>query len=161
MYERDMIALSKSGARFLVIGAVAMAIHGYPHVTFDLDIIPDLDSDNLDLIIKTLKTLGYSPKVPVDPAEIKNADKREYWFREKNMKVFSFVDLKNPLNMIDLMIYSPINFGAAYKRRRKIYIKGAEIPVASVKDMLALKKAASRDKDMEDIAALEEMLKKK
>ena len=77
------------------------------------------------------------------------------------MTVFSFVDLKNPINVIDLMIYSPISFEDCFGKRTKVYIKGVEIPVASIEDLLVLKRAASRVKDANDILILEKILKER
>jgi len=45
MFERELIDLSKSGARYLVVGAVALGLHGYPHATFDLDFLPDFEEE--------------------------------------------------------------------------------------------------------------------
>lgn len=46
MYEEVLTELSKSGARYLVIGGVALGLSGYPRTTFDLDILPDLSGRN-------------------------------------------------------------------------------------------------------------------
>lgn len=60
--------------------------------------------------------MGYIPKVPVDPIELEDEKKREFWYKKKNMKVFSFIHPKNPIKTIDLLSYSPINFEECFKR---------------------------------------------
>ncbi len=76
MYEEEMVALSKSGAKYVVVGAIALILRGYMRATADLDIIPDLHSENLDKIIKILTDLGYKPRLPVDINDIKDPKKR-------------------------------------------------------------------------------------
>lgn len=159
MYEEVLTELSKSGARYLVIGGVALGLSGYPRATFDLDILPDLSEENLDRIIRVMESLGYKPRVPVNAEELKNSKKREIWYKEKNMKVFSFFDPKNPMNIVDLMIYHPINFEDCFKRRQSVRIDDVEIYIASIDDLIKLKKGVMRDKDKEDIRVLEETRK--
>ncbi len=160
MYEKELIGLSDSGARYLVIGGIALGFHRYIRGTLDLDLLPDLDDKNLDKIIKTLTLLGYKPRVPVDPNELKDAKKRELWYKEKNMKVFTFVDNKNQINAIDLMIYTHLNFDECFKRKKIINLENREIYVASAKDLLELKKVSARDKDLYDIKVLEKIVER-
>jgi len=157
MYEDILKELSRSGARYLVIGGVALGLSGYPRATFDLDILPDLSEDNLDKIIKVMDKLGYKPRVPVNAEDLKDPRKRYEWYKGKNMRVFSFFDIKNPINMVDLMIYHPINFEDCFARRQSVRIDDFEVYVASIDDLIKLKKDAMRDKDKEDIRVLEEM----
>ena len=159
MYETELIELAAAGVRFLVIGGVAVGMYGYPSATFDLDILPDLSSDNLDRLVTALGKLGYQPMAPVDPAELKDPDKRREWYENKNMKVFSFVKADTPRDVVDVMIYHPLDFENCFERRRTITIRGHDIGVAAAEDLLELKRAAGRDKDRVHIAALERILK--
>ncbi|ODS36022.1 hypothetical protein BEH94_01805 [Candidatus Altiarchaeales archaeon WOR_SM1_SCG] len=161
MYEKELIALSTSGARYIIIGGIALGLSGYPRATFDLDILPELSTENLDKIIKTLQKLGYKPRIPINPEEIKDAEKRELWFKEKNMRVFSFFNPKEPINAIDLMIYYPLNFEECFKRKQIVKLKEHEIYISSIEDLLELKKISMRAVDLGDIEVLEKMLKKK
>ena len=109
MFEKELVELSTIGARFLVIGAVALGLQGYPRATFDLDIWPDLGPENLDKILRTLKGLGYTPRVPVNPDELKDPQKREEWYQEKHMRVFAFVNAERQEDTVDIMIYHPFS----------------------------------------------------
>ena len=159
MYETELTELASAGVRFLVIGGVAVGMHGYPCATFDLDILPDLSAANMDRLVATLTRLGYKPMVPVDPAELKDPSKRKLWHDEKNMKVFSFVKTDEPKDVVDVMIYHPIDFEKCFDRRQTVSIQGQEVCVASAEDLLELKRAAGRNKDQIHIAALERILK--
>jgi len=157
-YEGILVELSKQNARYLVVGAVAMNAHGYFRSTYDLDIMPDLSEKNLDKFLNVLKQKKYKPRVPVNPEELKDSKKREEWYNEKNMGVFSFWR-DNDTSEIDLLIYHPIDFEKAYERKSIVHLQGINIPVASVKDLIEMKKISGRDKDLLDIKTLETMLK--
>ena len=54
IYERIFEALNRKEVRYLVVGGVAMVLYGYGRLTVDLDLLVDLDSDNLDKLVKAL-----------------------------------------------------------------------------------------------------------
>ncbi len=159
MYEKELVGLSDAGARYLVIGGIAIGFHGFVRATFDLDILPDLESENLDKIIGVLSSLNYVPRVSVPVEELKDPQKRDFWHHEKNMKVFTFIQPNDLKNEVDLMIYHPLQFEDCFERRKSIYVRGKQIPLASVQDLLSLKKIAGRPKDLRDITILERMVK--
>jgi predicted nucleotidyltransferase len=157
MYERELTELSKSGARYLVIGAIAMGFQNYIRATSDLDLMIDTDEKNIRKISNVLKKIGYVPRVPVNPEELEDPKKREMWYKEKNMKAFSFMNTKDPFRTVDILIYSPLNFDECFERKDIIEIYKTGIPVASIEDLLKLKKIAGREKDKEDIKILEKL----
>ncbi len=161
MYEQELNAFSKAKTRYLVIGAIALGLHGYPRATMDLDIFPELKPANLEKIIQICKRLHYVPRVPVDPQRLKDPKAREEWATKKNMKVFTYIQSQNPLNTIDIMIYPPVNFDDCYKRKVTIALGKTTIHVASIEDLLKMKNIADRDKDQGDIAILKRMLAEK
>lgn len=161
MYEKELIGLAESGARYLVIGGIAVVFHGFPRFTNDLDIMPDLSPDNLEKIISTLTSLGYRPRVPADPQDLKDPVKREMWYQEKNMRVFSFIHPQQPAISVDLMIYHPIDFEELYRRRHTVTVGGRPIEVISLEDLICLKKSVLRDKDVVDIKYLERILERR
>lgn len=158
MYEKELIAFSKAGARYLVIGGIALAFHDFPRSTFDLDIMPDLNSENLGIISETCLSMGYSPRIRVPIEDLKNPMKREYWIKEKNMRAFTFINLKESMNSIDLMIYYPLDFEECFKRRVSVNMSGVEVYVAGIEDLAALKRISTRPQDIIDTAALESIL---
>lgn len=160
MYEIELKGLCKAKAKFVVIVAIALSLQGYPRGTFDLDILPELSRPNLKKIIQTLTSLNYVPRVPVDRNQLLDPQKRDYWYKKKNMRVFTFVNRSDPVNEIDIMIYQPIPFKKCYQRAKKIKIDSRTIFVASLKDLLILKKRANRPKDKNDIAIIKMLLKR-
>jgi hypothetical protein len=55
--------LNAAEVRYLVVGGLAVAAHGYGRVTFDIDLVVQLKSENVRRAMKALQTLGYRPLV--------------------------------------------------------------------------------------------------
>ena len=160
MYYQDIFnALSINKVRYLVVGAVAMNLHGVPRMTADLDIMLDLSPANLKKFIKALSDLGYRPRVPVSLNDMADPAIRERWATEKNMTVLSLYKPEVPYQELDVFIANPVDFGDAYKRKIDCRINGLKIPVASVEDLILMKEAAGRKQDKSDIGALKKLKK--
>lgn len=161
MYEDVLVKLSENGVRFLVVGAVALGLSGYPRATLDLDILPELTEENLEKLISVLKDMGYKPMLPIEWYDLKDPQKRKIWNHEKNMVAFSVIHLQKPQNVVDLVIYYPVNFDfdSCYKRSQTVKIKNADIHLACLEDLLELKKHAGREKDLADIPIIEQMIR--
>jgi len=157
-YERLFSALNKNKVKYAVVGGVAVNLYGIERATHDLDLLLAMDERNLLKVISVFKDLGYSPKVPVDPADFANKQIREKWVKQKNMIVFSYIDLKNPYVLIDIVISSPLKFENIAKNITILtaYDNKIKVPVISINDLIRMKKQAKRFQDISDI----EMLKK-
>ena len=154
-YEEIFRILNKTRVRYLVVGGVAIVLHGIVRLTVDLDIMIELENKNIQLFLDAMKSVGYKPKVPVLPEEFADPAKRELWKKEKNMIVFSFFNPKKPFEELDVFIHNPIDFSAAYVGRKVYEVSGASIPVVSLDDLKKLKKISGRKQDEADIVALE------
>lgn len=134
-----------------------MVLHGIVRLTVDLDLMLSLKENNLRKFINIMKELGYRPNLPLDEKQLMDGGKRQDWVNNKNMKVFSFINLKNPLGLIDIMIDEPIEFEKI--KKQSIYVKSGNtiIPIASVKDLIELKRISAREQDIFDIEALKEI----
>jgi predicted nucleotidyltransferase len=154
-YEEVVRQFTKYKVKYLLVGGLAVNLHGVPRFTADMDILVDLaDRKNSISLFRALKEIGYLPKVPVTAEQFSRAINRRNWMEHKNMVVFSFVNLKNPLYIIDVFIHNPINFRQAYKRRMVENGDDGEINVISCADLIKLKKLAGRAQDIADIESL-------
>ncbi len=158
-YEDIFRKLQEKGVRYLLIGGVAVNLLGIERSTGDVDISVAMDNANVLKLVEAAKELGFVPKVPVDPADLADPNKRSEWQTEKNMKVFSFQHPDNPYVLIDVMINNPLDFEKMYARREEIDSRGIKLPVASVDDIIELKKIAGRQQDLSDIEALKKFVK--
>jgi len=148
-------SLNKAEVRYLVVGGLAVMAHGYLRMTRDLDLFLSLEEENTAKAVQVLETLGYQPNVPVAFADFLDESVRKRWVREKNMQVFPLVSEKFPFCPIDLFVDPPMDFTKAFERR-KDYGLGTDttLPVVGLKDLLALKRAAGRPRDLLDIEEL-------
>lgn len=150
-------ALSKSGARYLVVVGVAVVLHGHPRFTADLDLVIALEESNIRLAMKALQNLGYRPRAPVGADDFADKSIREGWVRDKHLTVFSLWSGQLPATEIDIFVREPFAFDEAYARALNVDFPFARVSVASLDDLIALKRTAGRPKDLEDIAALEKL----
>lgn len=88
-YEELFRDFDKAGVRYLVVGGVAVNLHGFVRMTADLDLIVALDPENLRAFLALMKSKGYKPKVPVPIEDFADPNKRKNWIIDKEMKVFS------------------------------------------------------------------------
>ncbi len=145
------------GIRYLVVGGVAMNLLGIPRVTYDIDILIDMQDDNISALMRLTKEWGFKPKVPVNVMDFADKAKRDEWIATKNMKAFNLVNAKWALSEIDVIIDAPVDYSEARKRAKKITVQGVPIPVISIDDLIKMKRAAGRELDKADIQYLRQV----
>jgi hypothetical protein len=142
---RDLLqALLEAGARFLVVGAHAMAVHGVPRATGDLDIWIAVDADNADRVAKALARFG----APLAAVGVSRAD----FLREDQV-----VQIGLPPRRIDLLTsISGIRFEDAWLGRVTHQVAGMAVPFLGRASLVTNKRASGRAKDLADLEALGE-----
>ena len=144
--------------RYLVVGGVAVVLHGHLRTTLDLDLVLHLDPDNLERALGVFSDLGFQPRAPVPLRAFANPETREAWAREKNMTVFSLWHPEHQGFAVDLFLQEPFDFDAAYQRALVVPIRGIEATVLSLPDLIEMKRAVGRPEDLTDIQALRDLL---
>jgi hypothetical protein len=148
-------ALNGSGARYLVAGGLAVVAHGYVRLTADIDIVLDPDPGALRRAIDALSSLGYRPRAPVEFAEFAEPEKRRQWARDKGLTVFSVFSPRHRATEVDLFLESPFDFDRAYARASRFPVAdGIEGTFVGLDDLMAMKRAAARPQDLEDVESL-------
>lgn len=160
IFEPVFSALNGAGVRYVVVGGLAVVLHGHPRLTADVDIVLDLEPVSAKKAMEALKTIGLKARAPVDPAAFADPSQRESWIRGKGMAVFSLYSPANPLLILDLFVRDPIPFEELWARSRTIDLGGVRIQVASIDDLIAMKRAVARPQDLSDIEALEALKKR-
>jgi hypothetical protein len=156
MFYQDVFrAFDERGVRYLVVGALAMNLHGAPRMTSDLDILADLGRENLSLLLKTLAEGGYRPQLPVDAKELLSPRTREDWKKSKGPVAFTFVHSKIQYQEVDLLLESPVPFEEADRDKTVVTVEGVRIPVVSIDHLIAMKLGSGRQQDRADIEVLE------
>lgn len=151
-------ALNGSGSRYVTVGGVAVVLHGHARLTADLDLIVDLEPAAAAQAVGCLADFGLEPRAPVPAAGFADPETRRAWIEDKGMQVFSMFDPGNPLLTVDLFVSHPLPFEDLYARSVSLEIQGVEVRVASIPDLIALKRLSDRPEDTRDIAALERIL---
>ncbi len=142
---RDMLlALNEVEAEYLVVGAYAVAAHGHPRATGDLDIWVNPNLQNAHRIYRALVIFG-APTHEIT---------------EEDFAVPSIVfQIGVPPGRIDLLtIVSGLTFESAWKSRLEMTIEGVRFPVLGRADLITNKRASGRIKDLADLDSLGESI---
>jgi predicted nucleotidyltransferase len=153
--EQVLGALNTAGVRYLVVGGVAVVLHGHLRTTADLDLVVSLDPENARRAVEAIGALGYRPRAPVPAERFAVREEREAWIADKGLTVFSFWSERASGLEIDLFLRESFDFEAAWARRVTVALDTTTATVVSLQDLLALKRAAKRPQDAADIEALE------
>jgi len=144
---------------YIVVGGMAVNLHGIPRMTYDIDLILSLKDKNLKNFLELMTEWGFKPKVPVKMMELAIKQKRQVWVKNKNMKAFNFINPDWELSEIDIIIDSPIDYERAIKNATKVKLENISIPLISIKDLIKMKRVSGRAQDKADIANLNKILK--
>lgn len=152
---RPLEALEARRVRYVVIGAVAAIAQGYPLTTHDLDVTPARDPENLERLTEALRDLGVRLRVgsgsavefPVDALFLQEAAS---WNLETRDGV-SFDVIFEPAGTAG---YTDLVQDAV----RLDLGEGLVAAVASLRDIIRMKQATGRPKDIAQIPALMETL---
>jgi hypothetical protein len=137
-------ALIHAGARFLVVGAHAMAVHGVPRATGDLDVWIARDAGNADRVFAALARFG----APLGTLGVSRDD----LLREDQV-----LQVGLPPRRIDVLTsVSGVAFDDAYPGRVTREIGGLAIPFLGRAALVRNKRASGRTKDLADLEALGE-----
>ncbi len=153
-------ALNEANVNYLVVGGVAVVLHGHLRFTADLDLVVALDGFNVKNAIRAFSSLGYRPRAPVEFSDFADADHRQAWIHEKGLLVFSLWNPAVPGSEIDLFIEEPFSMVDALARATSFNLGETSVRVASIADLIELKTIAGRPKDLSDILVLKELEKK-
>ena len=90
-FLREVLArLAGADVRFVVVGGVAVVLHGHMRATKDLDLVIDLEPAAARRALDVFTQMGLRPTAPVSVYDFADAAIRQSWIADKNMTVFSF-----------------------------------------------------------------------
>lgn len=142
-FREFLEALLAARVTFLVVGAHALAVHGTPRATGDLDIWVRADLVNAKRILEALTAFG----APIDDLRIKVED---------FAKAGIVAQLGLPPYRIDILTsISGVDFDPAWTGRIEGVVAGITVPVLAREDFIRNKRASGRTKDLADIEYLE------
>jgi hypothetical protein len=155
--KRIFTTLAKHGVEFVLIGALAARLQGFPRATYDADITPAKDAENLKRLASALRELDariYTEQVPEGLAFDCSASllaRADIW------------NLVTDAGRLDLAFRPSGTTGyddlAPKAVRFEVY--GHNLLAARLQDIIRSKEAANRPQDRQDVQVMREMLKKR
>jgi hypothetical protein len=135
-------ALSEAGAEFLVVGAHALAVHGYPRATGDLDVWVRPTKENADRVWKAIEQYG---------APRRNITREDFCTEDVVFQIGTAPNRIDVLTSID-----GVDFDEAWSNRKATNVDELPFYVIGREQLLKNKRATGRPKDLADVAWLEE-----
>jgi hypothetical protein len=158
-FEQAIAALSESGARYCVVGGVAVSLHGVPRTTYDLDIVAVPTAQNLGRVDQALRSLGLTPRAPIELVALADETLRLEWLVQRNLMAVTYADPRDPLREVDVLVSPPVDSIESLVARAKHRAVGRlTVPLVSIADLIEMKRRAGRAQDVSDVAHLEQLL---
>ena len=143
-----LVALSRGGVRFVVIGGLAGQLHGSPSITTDLDICPASDRKNLDALAKVLQ--GLDARMRDLPTEM------SFRLDGRALAAGDWFTFDTSLGKLDVLQRPAGDLGYEGLASTAVTyeLDGLPIVVASLDDVIRMKEAAGRPKDRVELEVL-------
>ena len=133
-------SLSDNGVRYLIVGGYAVAFHGHPRYTKDLDIWIRLEPSNAARIVAALRQFGFG-SLDLQPADF--------------LAVDQIIQLGYPPNRIDLLTTLPgVDFDECYEGRVVVEVDGVTVNFIDLENLRKNKAASGRFQDLADLENL-------
>ena len=140
-FKEFVQSLNDNGVRYLVVGGYAVAFHGHPRYTKDLDIWLWLDRKNAAQTIAALDQFGFG-SLGLKPEDFLTADQ--------------IVQLGYPPNRIDLLTTLPgVEFDECYANRVVVEIDNVAVSFIDLESLKKNKQASGRFQDLADLENLQ------
>jgi hypothetical protein len=154
--SRDVFkSLADAGVRFIVVGGLAVNVHGLARMTLDIDLVVALEPGKVRRLFAALASLAYSPVVPVSAEDVADAATREGWIRDRHMQVLRFHSDLHPLTPVDVFVSEPFDFDREYHRALRRSAGTVEgVPIVSLDTLIEMKRLAGRPQDLADVEQL-------
>jgi hypothetical protein len=140
-FKEFLQSLNDNSVRYLVVDGYAVAIHGYPRYTKDIDIWVELAPENAVRIIDALQEFGFG-SLGLNEQDFLEAD--------------TIIQLGYPPRRIDLITTLPgVDFNTCYDMKVIVDIEGIPVSFIDLESLKKNKRAAGRAQDIADIENLE------
>lgn len=140
-YKEMLQCLLEENVRFLLVGAYALAVHGYPRATKDIDFFVWATPQNAAHLMRALTKFG-APLHDISAADFSSEG--------------AIFQIGNSPRRIDIITnISGVKFEHAYANKVTIAIEGMEVPVISLGDLITNKRASGRTQDLADVEKLQ------
>lgn len=140
-FKEFLRLLNSKSIEYLVVGGYAVAFHGYPRATGDIDIWIAISPDNARKMVKTLKEFGFN---------LPELQETLFLEKEKNIRMGN-----PPLRIEILTSIDGVEFSECYKNKQTVLIDDVKVNFISLEDLKKNKKISGRYRDLDDLKFLE------
>jgi hypothetical protein len=152
--QEILATLDRCGVRYVLIGGLAAVLHGSAQVTTDVDVVPEEAARNLERLSVALKELDARIRVAGEPDGVPFDHSAESLAR---VRVWNLQTSKGDLDIT----FEPSGTRGYEDLRRDVVhmkVRGLDVPVASLADVIRSKEAAGRARDRAVLPGLRELL---
>jgi hypothetical protein len=153
-YHDVLSALATAGVPFVVVGGVAVNLQGVPRFTADVDVAVALEGGVLARAAEVLERLGLRSRLPVRREQLVDAAVVRGWIAERNLQAIAFVDPREPLREVDLVVAASVPYDDISKSAVRMSAGGISFAVASIDVLIRMKSGTGRAQDASDVDAL-------
>lgn len=158
MKTADLLqSLSDQQVQYVLVGGLAVQLHGFLRATFDIDLVLAMDDENLVRFIAVAKRYGLVPAIPVPIDTLRNASQIEQWHREKGMLAFALREPQIGGSAVNVLVRPDVPFDRLMANAVAGELFARQVWIASIDDLLTMKRIANRPKDQLDVVALEKI----
>ncbi len=152
-FQQIIAVLTAAGLRFVVVGGVAMRLQGSAHITDDIDFAVARNPENLEAIVKALAP--YHPSLRGAPPGL------PFFWEVRTLRNIMNITLRTDLGSVDLFgeLAGAGSFEQLWNDATLLDLDGRSVRVASIRSLIAMKRAAQRPKDLLHLMELEQMQK--
>jgi len=150
-------SLSDEHVQYVLVGGLAVQLHGFLRSTFDIDLVLAMNDENLVRFIAVAKQYGLVPVIPVTIDSLRNASQIDQWHREKGMLAFALREPHIGGSVVDVLVRPEVPFDKLMVNAIAGELFSRQVWIASIDDLLTMKRSANRPKDQLDVVALEKI----
>lgn len=139
-FKEFVASLNDHKVEYLVVGGYAVAFHGHPRYTKDLDIWVSNTPKNIENLLKALTGFGFK-SLQLSPKDFEASD--------------TVIQLGFPPNRIDLLTgLKGVTFEECYRLRQTQVLEGTPVPFIDLENLKRNKLATGRHQDLADVESL-------
>lgn len=140
-FKEFIQSLNANNVRYLVVGGYAVAVHGHPRYTKDIDIWIAMDEENARRMVSALQDFGFG-SLGLKPDDFLTPDQ--------------IIQLGYPPARIDLLTtLAGVEFETCYASRVEVVLDGVPVSFIDIENLKKNKRAAGRPQDLADLKNLE------
>ncbi len=145
-FEKLLVILAEGGVDFVLVGGVAVTLHGYVRLTEDVDILIESSTTNIQRFLDSLADYGEGFARELSLEDFTDEEGAIRIVEETELSQINVFTRMSGLRYLDLKVDAPI-----------LSLKGHEIAYASKAALIRLKSNSVREKDQFDVAALKQL----